>query len=222
MESLTKRIERRLAEDVEAYVAVEEDGEVIVLSGLLGAEGERQAVLDVVADVAPGRRIEDNMEAPELLSEGVEEGGLMEPGDFASQHILTDPLAAAGAGATGLESDVAAEGDAVYVPPIDPVGGSRTVVGGFETSSLDSLEVDRSAFGGPGDEAIADAIRRELREDAATAGLAVGVAVRNGVVRLHGRVPLLDDSDNAAEVAARVPGVVEVREELDVEGGRLR
>jgi len=84
---------------------------------------------------------------------------------------------------------------------------------------MDSLEVAPSAEDGmPGDEAIADAIRRELREDAATTDLRIRVVVRQGIVRLLGKVPTLDDADNAESVAARVAGVRELIEELDVEG----
>jgi osmotically-inducible protein OsmY len=115
------------------------------------------------------------------------------------------------------------EGGDAYVPPMDPVGGSRRLIGGFEMSSMDSIEVEPSALDNlPGDEGIADAIRLELGEDAATAGLPVRVTVRRGIVRLSGVVETLDDADNAAEVASRVPGVVEVREELDVRAGRVR
>lgn len=53
----------------------------------------------------------------------------------------------------------------------------------------------------------------ELREDAATTDLRVDVLVWDGVVRLRGTVPTLEDADNAEAVAARVPGV---REELEV------
>jgi osmotically-inducible protein OsmY len=82
---------------------------------------------------------------------------------------------------------------------------------------MEDLHVDRSASDGRlGDEAIADAIRRELREDAATTGLVVRVVVRNGVAHLRGAVPDLSDAEAAEEVAARVPGVVEVVEELEV------
>ncbi|MEX2047613.1 MAG: BON domain-containing protein, partial [Chloroflexota bacterium] len=68
----------------------------------------------------------------------------------------------------------------------------------------------------PGDEALADAIRRELREDASTAGLIVHVEVRGGVAFLRGRVDDLEDADSAAEVASRVRGVRQVVEHLTV------
>jgi osmotically-inducible protein OsmY len=91
------------------------------------------------------------------------------------------------------------------------------MLGGFELESDEDVEVEPSAMDSqPGDEALADAVRRELAEDAATTDLTITVVVRNGVVHLLGAVPDLDDADNAEAVAARVPGVVEVLEELDV------
>jgi osmotically-inducible protein OsmY len=63
------------------------------------------------------------------------------------------------------------------------------------------------------------AVVRELREDAATTDLMITVSAANGYVRLRGSVPTIDDADNAQEVAARVPGVVEVIDDLDVQLG---
>jgi osmotically-inducible protein OsmY len=243
MGKLAREIESRIAAEAEVYVAVEEDEGMLVLSGIVGGEGERQAALDIAASLAPDRRIEDNMELSDALprlagdielaesdvagmrgaTPGLEQEEGLEPGDFTDQPLLTDPLAAAGAGPTGLDTDVVSEGGDAYVPPMDPVGGSRRLIGGFEMSSMDSVEVELSALDNlPGDEGIADAIRLELGEDAATAGLPIRVTVRRGIVRLSGVVETLDDADNAAEVASRVPGVVEVREELDVRAGRVR
>ena len=58
--------------------------------------------------------------------------------------------------------------------------------------------------------------RPELAEDAATTDLIIYVTVRNGVAHLRGRVPDLDDADSAEAVAARVPGIRDVQEELEV------
>ena len=69
----------------------------------------------------------------------------------------------------------------------------------------------------PGDEAIADAIRRELREDSSTTALEITVDVFRGVARLRGKVADLADAENAEAVASMVPGVREVREELKVD-----
>jgi len=112
----------------------------------------------------------------------------------------------------------------VYYPPTDPVVAGDVVnnreimEGTFEPGSMESMEVDPSTSGGVGDEALADAVRRELRQDAATAALEVQVRVENGVAYLRGRVSDLDDVDNAEEVANRVPGVQDVIEELEVGG----
>ena len=59
-------------------------------------------------------------------------------------------------------------------------------------------------------------MRRQLAEDSATTDLNIVVAVRNGVAHLRGRVSDLDDADNAESVAARVPGIRDVVEELEV------
>jgi osmotically-inducible protein OsmY len=89
------------------------------------------------------------------------------------------------------------------------------VLNGFDSG--EDLSVEPSSMDGrPGDEALADAVRRELAEDAATTDLEIVVAVRQGVAHLRGRVSDLDDADNAEAVAARVPGIREVVEELEV------
>ncbi len=238
MSSLAAEIERRL-EAEEIHVLVEEDGETLVISGMVGSEEEKRLALETAEAVAPGRPIEDNLETSDTMPstltdrhmrlaaedagmiEGADadlsEGGALEPGDFQSQETIDYPDNARGP-STSLYDDQVSEGDQVYVPPTDPVGTNREVIGGLSSSSMDSVEVERSALDGePGDEAIADAVRRELREDAATTDLEVEVSVEQGVVRLCGRVPYLVDSDNAEEVAARVPGVVEVIDELEVD-----
>jgi hypothetical protein len=145
-------------------------------------------------------------------------GGEFEP-DFTDQSDLRDPSEASGANNSGAD-DPAAEGDAVYSPPIDPVvktdtHGRAEILGGF--GSEDDSPVERSASDGRvGDEALADAVRRRLAEDSATTDLPIIVAVRNGVAHLRGQVTDLDDADNAESVAASVPGIREVVEELEV------
>ena len=134
--------------------------------------------------------------------------------DFTDQPLTTDYQAV---------SEDTDSGDTVYFPPTDPVvrpaaGGNIEVVGGFQATSMDSAEVAPSAIDGqPGDEALADAIRRELLEDASTTDLAIEVVVRNRVARLRGRVTGVEDAENAEAVAGRVPGVLEVVEELEVD-----
>jgi hypothetical protein len=140
--------------------------------------------------------------------------------DFTDQTFLEDPTVAPGATGSSPD-DPASDGEEVYIPPTDPVvttdlHGQAQILGGFATSSTDSVEVQRSSDGELGDEAIAETVQRELREDAATTDLQIAVEVNQGVVYLRGTVGDLDDVDNAESVAARVPGVVEVREMLEV------
>ena len=72
-----------------------------------------------------------------------------------------------------------------------------------------------------GDEAVADAIRREIQENAETTDLRVDVTVEEGVAHLRGTVPSLEDAEAAEAVAAQVPGVREVSEELNMQGSQM-
>ena len=113
-----------------------------------------------------------------------------------------------------------------YFPPTDPVVEPTRehyreieVVGGYAGTSMDELEDSyESSTGGSGDEQITDEVSRELREDAGTTALSIRVETVDGVVHLQGVVPSLEDVELAEEVASRIPGVVEVSEELDIEG----
>ena len=105
-----------------------------------------------------------------------------------------------------------------YMAPTDPPvvpGGRDTieVADGFAATS-EGAE-DRS--GVPGDDEITARVRDLLRIDAATSSLDLDVETIDGVVYLRGMVQTLDDTDNAANVAARVPGVVEVVDETTVQ-----
>lgn len=210
-----------LARDAAGEAEVEDGLEVLgtmpaTVSALAEGEGGFDALDRDLSEVETG--------AMDGATEGFEETDL-EPGDFGGEdHTTTDSWLAQGP-TSAVDEDIVSEGDVVFVPPTDPVVARdpvtlRTrVVGGLALTSMDEIGVARSALDGePGDEAIADAIRRELLEDAATTDLdEVRVRVFEGVVTLRGRVPLLEDAENAEEVASRVPGVVEVREELDVD-----
>lgn len=143
-------------------------------------------------------------------AEGAQEG--LEP-DFTEVMGTRDPL-------------LAVEDADPYFPPTDPVVRAASdweegveVVGGYTPTSEEELDLEGAPVSGPepGDEQITEAVLRELMEDAATTSLRVQVFTRNGVVHLRGTVPTLLDAELAEEVAARVPGVLDVREELEVE-----
>jgi len=231
-------LERTITDTVGVPVTLERDGGRLVVTAFVSHEEMRDAILDLARDAAGALDVEDNIDVTDVLAgetaglvisdqdlqggpggtPGFEEESL-EAGDFQDQsreNNLTDGWSASGP-TSAMDEDLVSEGDAVFVPPTDPVGTSREVIGGLQLSSMDSIEVARSSDGTLGDEAIADAIRRELREDSATTALEVDVDVYRGIARLRGLVQDLDDAENADEVAARVPGVIEVREELDVE-----
>jgi hypothetical protein len=124
------------------------------------------------------------------------------------------------------DSMVAVEEGIPYVPPTDPVvrpshgPQDLAVVGGFGMSSDEEFpDMSASTALGdapPGDEDLREEVIEALRADAATTDLLITVVVRNGTVYLRGEVQTLDDSEFAEEVAARVPGVVAVVEELTI------
>jgi hypothetical protein len=132
--------------------------------------------------------------------------------DFTDEPLDTDP------------QDAVEDGD-VYFPPTDPVVttdrfGQAEVLGGTSPSATDpGVEPARSAEDlQPGDDALEDAIREELRLDATTTDLSPAVRIRvdEGVAYLSGIVPTLEDAENVEAVAANVPGVLDVVEDLTV------
>ena len=235
MSTLTDAIEQRLSEDAEVHLAVmEDDHGDLAVSGLVESVELHRAAMDIVTEMAGGRRVVDVIEVWTALSDEIVEvarsdeigdatiedraplgGSIVEPRDFSSQNILESADNASGP--TGsLETDDVSDGDEVFVPPVDPPRERDEYLGGTQFSSMDDLSVERSSDGTLGDEAIRDAILRELREDSATTDLPIDVEVIQGMVTLRGRVPTIDDAEAAEEVAARVPGVVDVEEDLEV------
>jgi hypothetical protein len=116
----------------------------------------------------------------------------------------------------------ATEDAQTYIPPMDPVvkpggRGDPEIVGGFSPDSMsDEPSPPRPVTGGSADEALAERVRRELLEDATTTDLDLEVEVQDGVAFLRGRVNDLVDLDNALEVAGRIPGIVDVVDELTI------
>ena len=237
MRDSTKDIERQLAEQVGVHAAVEETATEVVLSGLISSEEQRQEAMDIVTAIAPGKRIIDSLDVVDVVPEALRdlqvspslEGGSedaapatsdeesLEPGDFSDQSIHHDTLGVTGPSGFTNDEDIS-EGEDVYVPPTDPVLTTEgEFLGGFGFSSDESVAVETSTQGERlSDGSIAEAIRRELREDAATTYLEIHVSVERGVAELRGSVTSLDDAENAEAVAIRVPGVVEVKENLEV------
>ncbi len=234
-ESLAERVARVLAEQAGIYAAVEESGDTLVLSGRVDTAEARQAASDLAAMLAPDKRIDNDLEV-----EGTEPVTVTDfyrgeapsaevPEDEAELHrmdadlspdLTDESLDTEGLGAAGVDTQL--EGENVTFAPTDPVitadeHGRAEVLGGFTPTADSTVEVEPSALDArPGDEAIREAVRRELVEDATTTDLPIDVLVREGVVHLRGEVEDVEDAQNAEAVAARVPGVREVVDQLRV------
>jgi osmotically-inducible protein OsmY len=245
-ESKATQIERAIRDVADLDVVVEVANGVITLEGIVDSERDREAAEDIAADLAGDLRIDNALEVQDTLPLSVdtfndeqrdgavaetdaemEEAGAELNPDFTDQSLVDDPGAASGPNESRPDDDDVDEGAEVYIPPTDPVvttdaHGQTEVLGGFGQTASDDTGLAEDGMGEAegdhayGDEAIADAVRRELREDAATTDLQIRVAVFNGAVHLHGTVPGLEDADAAEEVASRVTGVREVVEGLDI------
>jgi osmotically-inducible protein OsmY len=230
---VTRQIHDTLAE-ADIHVAVEVQDETVYLSGEVDTEENRQAALDVAHAVAGplGLRVDDTLDvvpdSPEsVFAEAGPDGagafGYLDPDR--DDDLRLDPGVEGDADFTddiGTTDSMEAAAEAVpYFPPTDPVvrpsddEEELAVVGGFEATSMDDEEGGASFDLRP-DEDISEAVLRELREDASTTDLVIYVATRNGVVHLRGEVATIEDAENAEAVAAQVPGVKEVREELHI------
>ncbi len=243
--SLAERIKRQLAEQARIeHVVVAEQGNTILLSGRVDSEETRQRAARIATSVAPEKRIENDLEVERFLPYGSEgnqpflaersdvdlpesEAGFEKEGISLEPGLTSEPLETNSVNVADpdVRTDLApAEPEPTYFPSTDPVITVNDqqvleVTGGFAPSSLEETAAERSAEDNqPGDEALADAIRRELHEDALTTDLQIGVLVRRGVAHLRGTVSGVEDAENAEEVASRVPGVLEVVDELDTAG----
>ncbi len=121
---------------------------------------------------------------------------------------------------------IASEEAEPYFPPTDPVieprandEGGADILGGFSSGNDESLlsDYDEDQMLEVPDDELTQRVIDTLRRDATTADLDIDVYARDGVVILRGRVPTLMDAENAESVASTVPGVIEVREELEVD-----
>jgi hypothetical protein len=123
---------------------------------------------------------------------------------------------------------VAADEGLAYVPPADPVvvadrsspEGVR-VAAGPGTSALDEpFDADHHGEALTFEDEVTDRVREALRADASTSQYAdeLELDTEGGVVTIRGVVEDIEDSDAIAEVASYVDGVVEVRDETEVEG----
>lgn len=174
----------------------------------LGSEGRRGLILEDMGDELPVSLLGFEKQGIELES--------IPPEELLETNVIhgVDPDV--------FDADDPVEPAPTYFPSTDPVIGSTAtgriiILGGFALSSTTGISVAPSAEDGrPGNEAMRQAIRWELREDALTTDLRIRVRVEEGVASLFGTVPSLVDAENAEEVANRIPGVHEVIDHLEL------
>lgn len=222
------RIQREIAQQAGLNVLVAEDDGFLVLTGIVDSTEASRAAEDIAASLAPGLRIQNELEVEtdlpvdvgdfqggESIAEFAEDTAKLETGDGELEPDFTDlPLET-----IPSEADAGAEPIFAATDPVISVDehGFAHVLGGFGSDSMASIDVEPSAEDThPGDEALVEAVRRELKEDAATTSLNIDVFVRRGIVHLRGWVPGTEDVDNAEAVAERVPGIREVVDELEL------
>jgi hypothetical protein len=193
----------RLLRQIAAHIFAEDSVDTITLVGTVSSEEEREQTACFVAALEPGKRVVNHLEVDPTLQVETDTSSLEPEEDEEDEEEITDE-----------------DTYFPYFPPTDPViartENDLEILGGFAPTSMDEQTIAASVDGQVGDEALADAVRQGLREDAATTDLSIVVHVRDGIVYLHGRVPDLVDSDDAIEVASRVPGVDEVIDLLAV------
>jgi osmotically-inducible protein OsmY len=214
-----------------------ENGHVRI-TGPVSSENDYQAALDLVRSVGDVRGIEDEIEIATLAPDSAFDDAAAGQGfEYAENPALDDEADVEFAG--DLMEDVGAEASNVqeaveeaepYFPPTDPVvrptddEQELEITGGWQDTSMDEVAEDpeldsseapptSSIEGQRDDETVREDILRELRQDALTTDLSVDVEVIRGVAVLKGTVSSVDDAINAEEVARRVPGVKDVREE---------
>ena len=237
-------IDRRLQDEASIYAAVRVGAGVAYLDGVVESAEQRDAASDLAAGVAGIERVQNDLDVEERAAPG--QNTPTNTSTYADANyqmldsdLVTDPQPLRDdlqpdfndetdelGGDMTTDAMLAVEEGLPYMPPTDPVvrpsddDQELAISGGFgETSDDEYPDLQATTAIGdapPGDEDVREQVIEALRTDAATADLVIQVVVRNGVVRLRGRVPTLDDAEAAEEVAGRVPTVVEVREELEV------
>jgi BON domain-containing protein len=122
---------------------------------------------------------------------------------------------------------VASDEGLTYVPPTDPPTRPSDdpegieVAAGTASSSLDEpYDADHHGEAISTESEVTARIREALEADAATSELAdrIGISTLGGTVILRGTVDTIDDGDALVEVASRVSGVADVRDETVVAG----
>ena len=217
MDSNDEKIREQLLQAFAAFGEVSVDCTVregtVILEGVVSSD-ERSYQLEAAARAVQGVKSVDNklaVEGFEAVVDNVIEGVDLFP-DFTADVSADDTM------------EAVSEAEP-YFPPTDPVvkpdrsTDGIEMLGGFAQTADDIDASTANLPGKPrGDDELREAVLAALHADAATTDLTLDVAVQDGTVILRGTVPSLDDADLAESVAARVPGVEDVQDELDIQG----
>ena len=121
----------------------------------------------------------------------------------------------------------AADEGRAWVPPVDPPsagvtddGDPRMAAGFGMTANEEPFDFDHHGSALPAEDEVTARVREALLADAATSGLADGLAIETegGVARVAGTVADLDDEANVLEVVSAVDGITGIENGLRVEG----
>lgn len=117
------------------------------------------------------------------------------------------------------DAEEAARDAEPYVPPDDPPvlpGGA----GGVHVATGFGFDSEEEAAESPqprGDFDIQEQAILTLQQDSLTSRYDLGADVNEGVVRLTGHVPSLDDADHAMAIVGELPGVVDVIDDTTID-----
>ncbi|MBI4318875.1 MAG: BON domain-containing protein [Chloroflexi bacterium] len=224
---LRLRAEAALAPLALRPIDVTVDDGVAYLTGTVRTGHEQEMAEGLVRQVRGIRKVVDRLQIGEV-AEIAEEAPIevLEDTSFeAMESVQAEPDFTTWIGTTDVME--AGSGTEPFFPPTDtvvvPVEREEEgieVLGGFAPTSEDNLtepEGHPPAIYHTDDE-LAEDVRLALLRDASTNPLSpqIRIAVRNGVVCLRGAVQSIEDVEQAEAVAAMVPGVAEVREELEI------
>ena len=224
-DELRNGVEAALAPLAYRPIDVTVDNNIVYLSGTVRSGEEKELATRLAERVKGVRKVVNRLAIGEVAEvdlhkegeafrevelEEVDVGAGVEP-DFVESIGTTDVM----------ESTSENE---PFFPPTDPVvipvereKEGIEVLGGFAPTSDDNLSdlPNHPPRIYESDDELAEDVRLALLRDAGTSSLRISVLVRNGVVYLRGQVQSIEDVDQAEAVASSVPGVVEVREELE-------
>lgn len=224
---LLLRVEAVLAPLAYRPINVSVDDGIVYLDGTVRSGNEKAEAERMVERVRGVRKVVNKLNIGETVPMRLNvEGEPIQDPDFQKlesaepviEPDLEDDIGSSDVMESGSENEP-------FFPPTDPVvlptdreEEGIVVIGGFAPTADDNVSEpqDHPPAVYHTDDEIADDVRQALRRNAGTASLVLSVGVRDGVVYLRGKVQSIEDVEQAEAVAGEVPGVLEVREELEI------